>query len=296
MTAAFAVWAATDGVVKGLAATVHPFQITWSRFFVQSAILLAVVAAGGWRRGFRTAIPGLHVARGASQAVTNLLVTVGLAAMPLADAVALGMTAPLFVTALSVWMLGESVGWRRWTAVAVGFVGTLLIVRPGTTAFEPASVLLLAAAATGAWGLVLTRRMSGEDMLTVLLLSALVGLGLTTPFALAVWRMPGAADAALLALNGAANLVAHFLAVRALALAPASTVAPIHYTHVVWASVIGALFFGTWPDSWTVGGAAVIVASGLYVWWRERLRGAPPAALASVAPARLNDGSTERGA
>jgi len=289
MAAAFVVWAATDAVVKGLAATVPPFEITWSRFLVQSAILLAIVAATGWRRGFRTDIPGLHLARGTAQFVTNLMVTVGLAAMPLADAVALGMTAPLFVTAFSVLMLGEGVGWRRWSAVAAGFVGTLLIVRPGTTAFDPASVILLAAAATGAWGLVLTRRMSGEDMLTMLLLSALVGLVGSTPFALAVWRTPGWGEAALLALNGAANLVAHYLAVRSLMMAPASTVAPIQYTHVVWASVIGVAAFGTWPDSWTVGGTSVIVASGLYVWWRERVRVADPRALASAEPARFND-------
>jgi drug/metabolite transporter (DMT)-like permease len=203
--------------------------------------------------------------------------------MPLGDAVALGMTAPLFVVALSVVLLGEVVGWRRWTAVMVGFGGMLIIVRPGTPEFQPASILLLAAAVTGALGLVLTRRMSDEDWLTLLTWAAVVGLIGSTPLAIAVWRTPTLAEALLLTVNGATNLVAQFLAVRALFHAPASALAPIQYTHVVWAIAISVLVFGVWPDAWTFAGTAIIVTSGLYVWWRERVRGAPPSALATLA-------------
>ncbi len=289
MAAAFFVFAGSDGMVKHLVATVPPLEIVWFRYLTFTLILLVAIARTGWRHGFRTNRPGLHVARAGLQVVTNALITVSFAVMPLADTVALGLTGPLFVTAMSVVLLGEFVGWRRWSAVLVGLAGTLIIVRPGTPSFEPASLLVLTGTATGALSFVLTRRMSGEGALTLLAWAAVVGLAGSTPFALAVWRTPTTIEVGLLALNGAANLFAQWLAVRAVLIAPASVVAPVHYSHIVWATLISIVAFGVWPDAWTFAGAGVITASGLYVWWRERVRHAQPSALANHATTRLND-------
>jgi drug/metabolite transporter (DMT)-like permease len=158
----------------------------------------------------------------------------------------------------------------------------LIVVRPGAGAASLGwdALLVLAAALCWSVGMIATRKLAGRaDATTMLIWHAAVACALSLPFAIVTWKTPSAIEAGLLLVNGCVNLVGQWLIVRALQLAPVATVAPLTYTVLLWAILLGWLVFGTLPDGWTLAGAGIIIASGLYVWWREqvraRRRGAP---------------------
>jgi drug/metabolite transporter (DMT)-like permease len=191
--------------------------------------------------------------------------------LPLADAHAVLAVAPLIVTALSVPLLGEQVGIRRWTAVGVAFVGVLIILRPGIAVLEPVSMLPLIAAFMWALYQVLTRIVGRADPpLTTLFYSVIIGtIGLTllAPF---FWQAPEPFDWLLLAFAALAGAGGHYLLIMALQLTPAAILQPLSYMLLVWVTLVGFVVFGDLPDWPTVLGAVIIVASGLYVVARER--------------------------
>lgn len=175
------------------------------------------------------------------------------------------------MTALSVPILGEHVGPRRWAAVGIGFVGVLIVVRPGTDVFDPAAFVALFAGAVYALYLVLTRLLSRTDRSDAIALStAWIGLGVFSVALPFDFRMPTGEQALLLACVALAGTIGHRLIIVAFSRAPASTLQPFTYLQVVWATAAGLVVFGHLPDGVTLAGAAVIVASGLYAWWRER--------------------------
>jgi drug/metabolite transporter (DMT)-like permease len=175
------------------------------------------------------------------------------------------------VTALSVPLLGEQVGVRRWTAVGVAFVGVLIILRPGIGVFEPYALLPLIAAAMWALYQVLTRIVGRSDPPMITLFYSVVvgaaGLTLLIPF---VWQPPDLQGWGLLVFAAVAGALAHYLLINALQLAPAVILQPLSYMMVVWATLVGFIVFGDLPDAMTVLGAVIIVGSGLYVVARER--------------------------
>ena len=194
--------------------------------------------------------------------------------MPIAEATAIGFASPAFITALSIPVLGEVVGARRWAAVAVGMLGVLRVVRPGAGAFGAEALLPLASAASWACAAVVTRRIAraGDGAEVTLLWSAGVGfLVLTGALGFGV-VVPTWPQVGLGVMVGVVSSAGHGLVVLAYRATAASVLAPISYLQLIFSSVMGMLLFSAWPDGWTVVGAAVIAGSGLYTAHRERMR------------------------
>jgi drug/metabolite transporter (DMT)-like permease len=267
-----------DTLLKWLTAGYPTGQIMFLRgvFVVLPVALLvwraggvAVLRVGSWRA---------HALRAACVSAGTFLFISGLAFLPLADAVAIAFAGPLFVTALAAPVLGEIVGWRRWTAVLVGFIGVLIITRPTGEAVQWAAMLPLTASLCGALRDLITRKIStGESSIAMLATStaAVVLAGLATaPFG---WPPVAAFDLGLMAISGIVIGSAHFLLIECFRLAEAALVSPFKYSNLLWAIVFGFLVWGDLPDQWTLAGAGIVVASGLYILRREALLRAPPA-------------------
>lgn len=259
-----------DTVAKWLTQHYPVPQVIWARY-VFHFLLLAVFLNVRLPRLLRSAKPKLQVLRSLMLVFTTTLFFFGISQIPLATASALMYTAPLLVTVLSIPLLGESVGPRRLASVAVGFLGALVILRPGADAFEPAALLPLAAAGAYAMYQLTTRMLSAVDApLTTLLYTALVGAVLATPVVPFVWQAPDALGWALMVAVGGLGAISQFCLIKAFQAAPASVVTPFGYSSVLWATLYGFLVFGDLPDGFTILGAGIVVASGLYIWHRER--------------------------
>ncbi|MFW5680318.1 MAG: DMT family transporter [Pseudomonadota bacterium] len=274
MVVAMGLLASMDAAAKTL---VQDYSV-WQVIFVRHTLLLLACLA--WL-GPRTVVASLRSRRPVLQLVrvTALITEIGLVLwsfrfLPLADVHAVLAVAPLFVTALAFWILAEPVGIRRWAAVAVGFLGVLLIIRPGLGVFQPASLVVLFAAFLWATYQVVTRLVSRDDpsetTFLYLVLAGCILPGLVMPW---VWQTPADTQALTLFLVvsvlGAAG---HLCLLLALAAAPASTLQPFTYTLLVWAAVWGFVVFAEVPDLFTCVGASIVVLSGLYTWHRERKR------------------------
>lgn len=269
---AVAMFAALDVVAKFLVREVPVPELVWARYTSQALLMVAVL---GPRLGFglvRTARPGVQLARALLLLSCSALFFTALLFLPLAEASALGFAAPLFVTALSVPMLKERVGPRRWIAVSVGFLGVLLVVRPGGAVLHWAVLLPLTMALFYSLYQILTRLIAGHERpLASLFWTALVGSLLTTLALPWIWQAPTSLGvAALMAATGLMGGIGHFAMIKAFETAPASLLAPYTYTQLVWATAFGYLAFGDFPDGWTLVGMGVIVASGVYIFYRER--------------------------
>ena len=279
MIAAMMVVPLMDGIAKHLSATYSVVQITWARYFFHLVILLPVVL---WRHGAAALLlrrPQLQIVRGGFLLGSTILFFAAISVMPIADAIALVFIAPFIVTALSPLVLGEQVGIRRWSAVGVGFLGVLVIVRPGMAAFHWGMLLALGAGAIYAFYSLATRRLSGSaPPLVTLTYTALLGavvMSLAAPF---YWSPPDTTALAWMALMGAVAALGHFLIIKAFEYAEASLLAPLGYVEIVGATAVGYFAFGDFPDRFTWLGVAIVIASGVYVSIRERRTGAarPP--------------------
>jgi drug/metabolite transporter (DMT)-like permease len=274
---AWLLFACMDAGSKQLAESYPIVQILWLRF----ASLLAIAAWLARRSGGNAALRSRHFWLQGTRSLL-LVVEIGLfiltiTRMPLANAHAILAVTPLLVTALSVPLLGERVGVRRWSAIAVAFIGMLIILRPGLAVVQPAALLALLCALMFALYQILTRIVSrGDSPMTTLFYTAVVGtVGLTAigPF---YWTTPDARGWALFALVACLGASGHFLLIKALQLAPASVLQPFSYTTLISATVVGFVVFGNLPDLATVAGATIIAASGIYSFARERMRQAAP--------------------
>jgi drug/metabolite transporter (DMT)-like permease len=261
-----------DAMVKLALGGIRVEQVLWARYFFHF-VLLAIFIAPRAGRVLATARLGLQLARSLLLLVTTFFFFTGLKFLPLADMSALMMVAPIVVTGLSVPILKEKVGPRRWAGVAMGMVGALIIIRPGTGVFGLAALFPLGAALCYSFYQITTRLLSHHDRpLTTLFYTALVGAALMSLTMPAVWQPLTGADWALLVAIGLVGAIGHFALIKSLEAAPASTVAPFGYTAILWATLYGFVLFGDWPDHWTLVGAVLIVGSGLYILHRERAR------------------------
>ena len=272
MIAGMVILASTDAVSKHLTVSFAVIQILWVRFVVFAGVgtYLALRKAG--LPGLRTKRPVAQVTRAVVLNLANFIFVYALSQMPMADAHSIMAIAPLMITAASAALLGEAVGSRRWLAVGVGFSGMLIILRPGVGVFDPVTLVPLAGACCFACYTILTKVISRDDSHdTTLFYTGVIGLlqmSILVPF---FWVEPDAIDWIWLVLAAIGGTMAHVCIIIALHMAPASTLQPFNYTMLVWATVLGFLVFGDLPDAWTIAGAAVIVASGLYAWHRERV-------------------------
>jgi drug/metabolite transporter (DMT)-like permease len=223
---------------------------------------------------FQSRRPWLQVARAALGIGSTVLFVLAYRQMQLADAVAIGYAAPIFVTALSVPLLREKVGLHRWSAVAVGFAGVLIVAQPGTGVVQEAALLAVAGTLLYALMIIATRRLGGCDsVLTTMLFSTVLYIVLTAPVMPFVWVRPSVLEFAGLGAIGLIAGLGMFLFVEAYRLAPAAVVAPFDYTAMGWAALFGYLFWAEVPQTTTMLGISVIAAAGLYIVHRERVRG-----------------------
>ncbi|MAN81251.1 MAG: EamA family transporter [Magnetovibrio sp.] len=271
MIVAMACFVSMDSIAKELLITHSVVQVVWGRYFFQVAVL-AVILFPRLRRLLVTPNLGLQLVRSLLLLVTTGLYFTGLKYVPIAEASAIMMLAPLVVTALSVPLLKERVGPRRWAGVVIGFAGAMIIIRPGGDAMQLAALLPLIAAATHGVYQVSTRFLShSESVLTTLCYSALLGAMIMSTAAPFYWTPLPLLGWGMLLCAGMFGTLGHFALIKAFTLAPAATVAPFTYSNLIWAAASGFLFFGEWPDAWTFVGAAVIVGSGIYIYHREKV-------------------------
>jgi drug/metabolite transporter (DMT)-like permease len=273
MVSSVLVFSTMDGISKYLAADYPPVMVMWGRYAWSLALLLPLALLRRTERPLRSRHAARQLVRGACMVGSGLFFVSGLVYLPLAEATATAFVSPLIITALSIPLLGETVGVRRWAAIAVGFMGVLIIVRPGGGAFGPAALWPLVSAAVWAFAIVLTRQMRlGDPPLTFLIYTAVVGAwGLGLP-ALLVWRPLSAAACGLMLLSGTFSLFGQYLQLQAFRRGTASLLAPFSYCSIIGSSAIGVLVFGQFPDPWTWLGIAIVIASGVYTWHRERVR------------------------
>jgi drug/metabolite transporter (DMT)-like permease len=270
ITAAMACFILSDAAAKRLTADHQVAQIIWVRYLFHLLAMVVLLAPFG-RLTVRTARLPLQLGRSLFLLLATYCFITGLSFLPMAEATTLLFLAPLLITALSVPLLGEHVGFRRWTAVIVGFAGVLIVTRPGLGVMHPATGVVLIAALAAAFYQITTRKLSSTDnAYTTLFYTAITGVvvfGVAAPF---TWRPPTPTGWALMAWTGVASGLGHFLFIRAHHLAQVAVLAPFLYSQLVFATIVGFLVFGDLPDAWTGIGALVIISSGLYVFYRER--------------------------
>lgn len=273
IAAGYAIIACADAAVKWALPQVGPAAaMIWRGVF--GALAIAALARGA---SLRPVNGRLVAARSLLHcAVTVAYYLAWAAAMPLADTYAVASAAPLLMTLLAIPLLGEVVGWRRWTSTILGFCGVLIMLQPGGALWRWESAMLLAGvgflALTRIWTRLLSRTDSPATIAFWLLLAHVpVGLLLLPVFPPPV-LLPDAVTVAALVFLGCANGLAHFLFARAFAIAPVSVLAPFEYSTLVWGLVLGLAIWGEFPAATTLFGAAIVIAAGLYNLHRERLR------------------------
>jgi drug/metabolite transporter (DMT)-like permease len=263
-----------DAIAKDLGERYPVMQVTWGRYVFTLGCILPQLL---WR--YRDQLldipqPGLQLVRGLAQVVATFLFFLTLTFLPLADTVALAFMYPLIVTALAPFVLGESVGWRRYAAVVLGFLGAMVIIRPGFEVFQPASIFGLGIGFAFALYILLTRKLRGRTPpLVTLGWVAAIGVVTTSLLVPFVFEPMAWADWLGLALIGLLGAMAHQCIIRGFEMAPASVLSPLGYAEILMAVLIGYLWFGDFPDGFTWAGILIIAGAGLYVGWRERRAG-----------------------
>jgi drug/metabolite transporter (DMT)-like permease len=278
MLAGITLFSINDALGKWLLVTYSVGEL----LLVRSLAAVVLIAPFIWQAGlaqFREAPrPGLQIVRVALSTLEVAMFFWAVSYLPLADTVTFYLAGPIYVAALSVVLLREPVGWRRWTAVLVGFGGVVLALRPSMASLTLPALIALAGSISFAASLVATRmlRATSNTVLVAGQIGATLVFGaIATPFA---WVKPSTLDFALMSLFGVISIVALACINLSLKWTAASVVVPYQYTLIVWAIVLGYLVFGDVPDPLTLLGGAVIVGAGLYIFWREQMRGHPEGA------------------
>ena len=267
-------------IVRHVSAEQHPFEIAFFRNMFGLAFMLPWIVRTGWE-GLRTKRFRLHLFRALIGLSAMLCFFTAISLIPVAEVTALTFTAPLFATVGAVLVLGEKVRLRRWTATAIGFVGALVILRPGSAMLTPAALTALASAAFMAVAILTVKALSRtENPNAIVLYMGLLLTPLSLVGALFVWTTPAPETWPWLVVMGLTATLGQLLMTRAFATAEASAVLPFDFARLIFVAIFGFLLFGERPDLWTWIGAAVIIAATVYIAHREaRLgRGAPPPA------------------
>ena len=265
-------FAVADTTAKFLSTSLPVIEIQWIRY-VLFFVLAAILASRAPRRRLLPNNPKLQILRGLAVTGSSILFVFGVREMSMAEATTISFLSPLLITILSIPLLGEVVGIRRWAAVLVGMAGVLIVVRPGSSGFQPAAFWGMASSLCWATALIITRKIATTDQATTTLLcSAGIGALVLTFLAPLAWTWPTASQWGLVLMLGVLSSLGQWMVIEAHRQAPASLLAPFSYTQLIWAIALGFLVFGALPDRWTLIGAAVIVASGLYTAHRQRIR------------------------
>lgn len=267
----------TGVLVKWLGQTLHPFEISFFRALVALLVIMPIFTrTGGLKAGIKTTIPLLQLTRGVVGSVAMFLGFYAIVALPLAEAQAISFSRNLFLVPLAAFILSEVIGLRRALAAAIGFVGVIIMLRPGLG--ESGFGLVLSIGAMAALGhaflvalaTVLVNIASRYDgPLTLMFYTNTVSLALIAIPTFFVWQKPSATELLMLAAMGLLATLSHNCFIRAFALGEASAIAPVDYSRLVFAAMAGWLVFGSIPDMYTIIGAAIIVGSSFYIVRRE---------------------------
>ena len=259
-----------DALAKHLSLSMDVFQITWSRYFFTVVFTLTLMVLFYRETLVWSKRPKLQLVRGIILAFSTLCFFYSISVISLPKALTLAFVAPITCTALSPFLLGEKVGARRWSAVLVGFLGTLIVIRPGFIDVNLATLAALACGICYGFYLVITRKLSSSDnSLLTLLFTGVVGLFLFSLFMPSVWVDPTLNEWIMMAIIGLVASVAHLFIILSLKYADASKLAPLGYTEIITNIIISYYFFHELPDNWTYLGLFIIVLSGLYISRRE---------------------------
>jgi len=268
---AWAILPFMDTIAKYLSADLSFFQITWARYFFTVVFALSFMFFFSRKNLTWSTQPKLQILRGLTLFFANVLFFYSISIISMAKALILAFIAPLVTTALSPFLLGEQVGFRRWSAVLVGFAGSLIIIRPGFIDFNLASVAALGTGVFYGVYLIITRKLHASDNpLLTLLLTGVVGAVCGSLIVPIVWTNPSFNQWSLLALMGVFACIGHLFLILSLKYADASKLAPFGYFEIITNVILGYYFFMDFPDIWTWVGFSIIVSSGLYIFIRER--------------------------
>jgi drug/metabolite transporter (DMT)-like permease len=275
MCGAVALFACLDTTAKFLNTQMDSLQVAWARY--TSAFVLTLIVSNPLThpRLLRTRSPKLQITRSLLLVGSTALNFLGLRWLQLDEALSIIFTFPLLVAIISGPMLGEWIGWRRWTAIGFGFVGVLLITRPGLGGMHAAALFTLGATFCYAFYAVITRIVSRVDSnQTSLFYANFIGALAMLPVIPFVWQPPvNWVVVFLMVMIGVLGSTGHYFLIAGHKLAPASVLSPFVYTQLIWVIVLGYLVFDQVPNSWTIAGAAIVIASGLYLLYRERKLG-----------------------
>ena len=265
---ASAVYSCQALIVKTLGQRLDPFEIAFFRCaFGLLAVMPFLAGTRGWTISGK---PWMHVVRSIVGVSGMFCGFYSLTHLPLATATAISFTKPLFLIVLAVLFLGESVRWRRWTATAVGFVGVLIVIRPGGEVFSFAMLIALLGSFLVADVTVLVKKLSVTDRnVTIIFYFGVITTVVSAVPVLFVWQVPNLFEWSLLVLTGATAAFGQYCSLRAFRIAEATAVMPFDYTRLLFAGFFGYFFFAEIPDRWTLVGVAVLVASTLYIAQRE---------------------------
>ena len=265
-------FALLDTGVKYVGQFYPVLQIAWARYVFQMVVVPVVIGGTRPRDIIRTRRPGLQVLRSMMMVGATLSFFTAVRYMPVAEASAIGMISPLLVTALAIPLLGERVGRRRWMAVLCGLIGALIIIRPGFGTLSWAALLPVVTAVCYALYQITTRMLAEIDPpITTFFYSGAVGvvvLSLAVPFS---WQTPTVGGWAMMIALGLLAGAGHYCVIQAMRRAPASVLAPVSFVQLVWVAILGYLVFGDFPDKFTFLGAAIVVGSSGYVFYRENV-------------------------
>jgi len=269
---AWAILPFMDTIAKYLSSDLSFFQITWARYFFTVFFALPFMFFFFRKNLTFSTQPKLQILRGLTLFFANILFFYSISIISMAKALTLAFVAPLITTALSTIILGEKVGFRRWSAVLVGFIGSLIVIRPGFIEFNLASIAALGTGFFYGIYVIITRKLHTSDTpLLTLLLTGVVGFVIASFFVPIVWVNPTFNQWSLLALMGIFACLGHFFLILSLKYADASKLAPFSYFEIVTNVLLGYYFFSDFPDHWTWIGLLIIVCSGVYVSLREKV-------------------------
>lgn len=270
LIAAMAVLGGMDAIAKFLTEGLPPMQVVWARYTSQTMVVF-IIFAPRLRQLMKTNHLRLQVTRSAFLFGATFCFFTGISQMGLGEAVALFEINPLLVSIGAFVFLKEPLGIRRLTAVTVGLIGALVIVRPGGDLFSPAAAFPLLAACSYAGYAVSTRFLGrDENILTSLIYTTLFGAVISSLLVVPVWVAPTGKAIGLMCAMGVVGTLGQWFLIRAFTVAEAGAIAPYSYVGLVFALIIGLVFWGEWPDAMTLFGASIIIGAGVYVWYRER--------------------------
>ncbi len=264
-------FALNDAMGKWLVASFSVGQVVVIRSIGAFIVLGPMIANQGTAKLFQMERPVLQLLRVVATTVDTALFYAAVVYLPLADVMSFYMAGPIYVAALSHFLLGEKVGWRRWAAILVGFCGVLIILKPSSAAFSQSSLFALVGSIAFAFAIILSRRLRGTSDTTLVTWQTIGTLLVGGVMTIGAWQTPSALDFGAMLLLGIVSCSAHLMITRALKLAPASTLAPLHYSLLLWAVIFGLAFFGDVPGPRILIGSAIVVLAGLFIFHRQKV-------------------------